>query len=596
VSGIFGLVRKDGAPAALTWLAQMEAAMAAWDRDGAGHYLAGSAGLGLLLCHNTPLSRTETGPYAEQGMVITADVRLDNRPELVPILAVQGDPLTDPALLLRAYRRWGETCVDHLLGAFAFAIWDGRQQTLFCARDQLGCRPFFYYEGTRFLAFASDPQALLALAAVPARPDREALLAHHMLDYRFFAERTLFQDVRRLPPAHTIFLHAGQSRRRRYWTPNVGPRLRLSRPEEYAELLGERLQEAVACRLRSAYPVGSHLSGGLDSAAVTVLAARLLRAGNRTLAGTFSWSPPPAGQGGPSPVVGDERVLIAAVCAQERLTCRYTRLETAGVLDVLRNEEHPVPGARFYCEPLVRREAASAGIRTLLSGWGGDETVAFSGRGHLAALGRQGRWLQLARLSRRQLARHGGTLPGLLKASVLYPLLPDRLLRLLGREISPAEAAFMAAEGWVLSPAEWQVLRRKWQETRVRAGAHHNQMAMLANHHLALRMEAWAIRGARLGIEYRYPLLDRRLVELCLQFPPDLYLHDGWKRWPLRQAMAGILPAALCWNPSKAEPARQATIAPVIAAAKAELADGVRAGTLTLEELAPIHPCALGLP
>lgn len=596
MSGIFGLVRKDAGPVDPAWLAQMEAAMATWARDGSARHRAGSAGLGLLLSYNTPESKGETGPYAEKALLITADVRLDNRADLIPLLAPEEKTVTDPALLLRAYRRWGESCVEHLLGAFAFAIWDGNERTLFCARDQMGCRPFFYYEGKQFLAFASDPQALLALAAVPARPDPEALVAHHMLDYRFFAERTLFQKIRRLPPAHTLCLEGRQSRHRRYWTLTPRLHLHLSRPEAYAELLREQIEEAVACRLRTAYPIGSHLSGGLDSAAVTVVAARLLRGENRAAVTAFSWSPPPADQGGPAPVAGDERELIAAVCDREELVCNYVRLEMSDVLEVLQSEQHSVPGTRFYCEPLVRRQAADAGIRTLLSGWGGDETVAFSGRGHLADLYRRGQWRQLARHVRGQVVHHGGSVPGLLKESVLTPLLPDRLLLLLGRQISPAEQAFLAAEGWTLTAAEWQVLQRKWMVTRVRPGVHRNQMAMLANNHLALRMEAWAIRGARLGIEYRYPLLDRRLVELCLQFPPGLYLQGGWKRWPLRQAMAGILPEAVCWNPSKREPVRQAAIAPVIAAAKAELAEAVQASTVSLADLAPIHPCELRLP
>lgn len=585
MSGIFGIMRKDEAPVDSTWMPKIKEALAAWGPDGSGCFQEGPIALGLLLLHNTPQSLRETGPVQAGNLVITADIRLDNRDELISRLHL--NPLEwrdqpDAALLLQAYQRWQTQCVDYLIGDFAFAIWDKRTRTLFCARDHMGCRPFFYYDSPSFFAFASDLRGLLALEAIPQQLNQEAIIAHHMFEYRYFREQTFFKDLHRLPPAHTLTLTDGQNKRQQYWTIAPRPELRLRDQEEYREHLTETLQEAVSCRLRSAYPIGSHLSGGLDSSAVTVLAARALRAEGRALAGTFSWSPPPQPEEYP---LADERALIAAVCEQEGLTCTYTTLTPVEVIAILLRDVSQVPSVHIFAEPATRRQAARAGVRTLLSGWGGDETVAFAGRGYPAELLRRGRWLTLARHVR----AHDYPI-GFLRHHVFALQLPYPLLRLLGQDIAPAERTVLQEQNWTLTPAERQVLRNKHRVTHARADMRHNQIMMLNNGHLTLRMEAWGIQGVADQIEYRYPLLDKRLVELCLQLPPEQYSRPEWKRYLFRLTMAGILPDEVCWNRSKGEPAKSQASNMVIRAGKEKLKNMITAGEAELAVTSFVHP------
>jgi asparagine synthase (glutamine-hydrolysing) len=277
---------------------------------------------------------------------------------------------------------------------------------------------------------------------------------------------------------------------------------------------------------------------------------------------------------------GDERPGIEELCAREGLVCTFSSLAPSDVIATILADRQPVTGTRFYCEPLVRQAAAAQGVRTLLSGWGGDETAGFNGRGYLAELLREGRWLRLGRELRALVAAQPGCFPGLLRQELVIPLLPDRLLSLARQSLAPGEQSFLRRASWSLSREERQILHRKWQQTRVRPGGREVQRRLLAYGHLALRTEAWAIRGAAAGIEYRYPLLDLRLVNFCLRLPPELHLQQGWRRFLFRHLLDPVLPPGICWNPGKAEPAKATYTGAVIEDGKRQLRCLIAAGAL----------------
>ncbi len=264
------MVRFDGAPVTRDMLEPMAAAMSFWGPDGHGQWCGDSAGLGHLMLHVTPESLHERLPAslsAATHLVITADARIDNRDELFDALGVPGpgrERTPDSSLILLAYERWGADCVKRLLGDFAFAIWDGQERKLFCARDLFGCKPFVYHsDGKRFI-FASDVKGVLARVESPKL--NEPLLAAYLQFRTYHAEKryTFFEEIFKLPPAHTWLVSRSGLQLSRYWSPEEAPEVRLTSDGEYAEqmrVLG--FDEAVRCRVRSAFPVGSHLSGGL---------------------------------------------------------------------------------------------------------------------------------------------------------------------------------------------------------------------------------------------------------------------------------------------------------------------------------------------
>ena len=177
MSGICGLFSLDKAPVAEDDIQAMSAMLGRRGPDRTGVYCDGSIALAHMLLATTPESGFEQQPleHRESGCVVSADVRLDNRTELLGKLGLHARQSTigDAELLLLAYLEWGEQCLAHVLGDFAFAVWDPRQKSLFCARDHFGMRPLYYHEqpGKHFF-FASEPRAILVLPQVPYRLNR----------------------------------------------------------------------------------------------------------------------------------------------------------------------------------------------------------------------------------------------------------------------------------------------------------------------------------------------------------------------------------------------------------------------------------------
>jgi asparagine synthase (glutamine-hydrolysing) len=169
LSAIAGLVRLDDQPVDPAEPAAMRARLAHRGPDGGGDWHGGPAGLTHCLLRVTPESLSEQQPLASSERIITADARLDNRAELCAALGRPDAGQPDAALILAAYERWGAACAEHLLGDYAFAIWDSAERTLFCARDYIGFKPFYYHAGPHLFAFATELKALFALPDVPRR-------------------------------------------------------------------------------------------------------------------------------------------------------------------------------------------------------------------------------------------------------------------------------------------------------------------------------------------------------------------------------------------------------------------------------------------
>ncbi len=284
MSGIAGIYFPDGRPVEADRIRRMTDAQANRGPDAAGCWTGKHIGLGHRALWTTPEAKQERQPHqdAAASLVITFDGRIDNREELVRLLRSAGCPPredTDVEIALRAYQCWGEASAERILGDFAFAIWDGTRNTLFCARDIFGTRPLYYHHrpGMAF-SFASTPDALFA-GGVVSRELNEARIADYLVSELEGIDKTstFFKDVFRLPPAHTATVASGGMSIKRYWQPEPGPELRLASDREYEEAFLEPFTEAVRCRLRGGDRVSSMLSGGLDSSSIVGVARALRR-------------------------------------------------------------------------------------------------------------------------------------------------------------------------------------------------------------------------------------------------------------------------------------------------------------------------------
>ncbi|MDJ1173965.1 asparagine synthase-related protein [Roseofilum capinflatum] len=584
MSGIYGIFYKDGTAVTPETIEPMRRAMAAWGKDGQGSWCENSVGLGHLMLHSTPESLHEKLPIAHRqnpNWVMTADARIDNRQELLAALNVppaEGRTMPDSILILLAYEKWGQDCVSRLIGEFAFALWDRKEQILFCGRDHMGFKPFYYYENDRSFIFASDIEGVLARSEVPHRPN-EPLLAAYLQEDTYFPEKrqTFLADIVKLPPAHQLTVTAKSSQLTQYWSLNNVREVRLPSDEAYAEQLRELLLEAVQCRIRTPFPVGCHLSGGLDSSSVTAIAAQLLRQQGKTPT-AYSWSPPPPATG---ECPDDERRLIQAVCQQEGIECQYIDLKVEDVVRTYMRDFSRDPAEMMFREQLVQKQAAQDDVRIMLSGWGGDEAITGHGWGFWSELFLRGRWRKLHREIRCLSQQEGANLLYALRLDarvaykkVLLPLIPEAIWSWrYGRNSRSSCYPITCINPSFAQQHEDAVLSMRGPSLQESPGVQENQWRWLNNGHLTKRIEAWAVNGDRQGLLYSYPLLDRRILEFCLGTPPEQFVQQGCGRSLMRRAVEGILPAAVQWNRSKREAAAFAVLDRVWPAALPVLSD-----------------------
>ncbi|MCC6190075.1 MAG: asparagine synthetase B [Anaerolineales bacterium] len=563
MSGIGGVVYFDGHPAEPADLAGFSARLSQRGPDGGGLWLAGPVALAQHALWTTPESLAERGPFTspDGALVIAADARLDNRAELCRALDLRDAGQPDSALILAAYARWGEAAPERLLGDFAFAVWDAREQRLFCARDAMGVRPFFYYQSARCLAWASDLKALLALPGVPCRVN-ELRLADFLTGGHDLAS-TFYADIMRLPPAHTLSVsaHGEQpARLRRYWDLAAPRDTRLPSDAAYAEAFRELLTASVRARVRSAFPVGSMLSGGLDSTSVVCLARGLLD--SRTTGGrlhTFSllFDAVPASdeRGYMAPTVAAGGLEHHTILADE--VTPLSDLET--LLDIAGEPYHHMG---LPLQWLADAAAQQAGVRVLLDGNYGDAVVTH-GNMRLAELAHHGQWRALARevagltTGWRRRTRGAFYLAWLAAFKPLLPKFGRQAWRGLRRWRDPQRPAWAFQS--IIAPAFAQRMTGQdalqaslhRREQRYRTTRAENQFSVGK---MQVQPELYNRLAARCGLELRHPFLDRRLVEFCLGLPSEQRLRDGWARIVQRNAMAGILPEAVRWRRSKSSP------------------------------------------
>jgi asparagine synthase (glutamine-hydrolysing) len=282
MSGIVGIVHFDGAPVDRNLLGRMTGFMAFRGPDAQEIWIDGNVGFGHTLLRTTEESKLERQPFSLDGQLwIVADARVDARRELVPQLKAHGHEslspdATDVELILRAYQTWGENCVEHLLGDFAFAIWDAPKKRLFCARDHLGIKPFFYTHIGGKLIFSSSLDCIRQHPAVSDRLNDLAIADFLLFDLNQNLATTSFAEIQRLPPAHSARWSARGQDLRHYWALPIDEPLHFRKADDYIDRFKELLDQAVEDRLRTK-KIGVLMSGGLDSPTLAATASKILR-------------------------------------------------------------------------------------------------------------------------------------------------------------------------------------------------------------------------------------------------------------------------------------------------------------------------------
>jgi asparagine synthase (glutamine-hydrolysing) len=306
---------------------------------------------------------------ARQWLVFNGEIY--NWVELRAELEAMGESFTshsDTEVILAAYRQWGEDCLSHFNGMFALALWDQNRRVLFCARDRFGVKPFFYQWDGRTFAFASEPKALVLTQAHRIVPRLAAIHDLVALDWVDHECATFFAGLEQLPPGHALTVGAHGLTVRRWWALDPGRRAR-GDAADWQRSFEELFTDAVRIRLRADVEVGSCLSGGIDSSAVVTTASRLAERPLHTFTCAYEEGRP-----------WDEREFVAATVAMSGARSHVVLPDGADFWPLLDRmsyqQDEPTAGPGVFSQWKVMELAGSHGLRVLLDGQGGDETLA----------------------------------------------------------------------------------------------------------------------------------------------------------------------------------------------------------------------------
>ncbi len=593
MSGIVGIYNLGKQSVAAEDVRLMVDAIAHRGPDGSNVWAEGAIGLGHRMLRTTPESLTENLPLTKATLTITADARIDNRDELIPLLGLcdrSAETLTDSDVILAAYEKWGSQCPEKLLGDFAFAIWNSASQTLFCARDHFGVKPVYYYQQPgEIVAIASEIKALLCLPQVPQQIDPVRIGDYLTLAMEDKAI-TIYKYILRLPPAHSMEVSKLGTKMQRYWKLDPNKEIVLDSDKAYAQAFRKVFTEAVKCRLRSAFPIGSQLSGGLDSSSVTCVARNLLLESGEGSLQTISTIFDEVSE-------CDERSFINTVLAQGGLNPHYIHGDQtsplANIETILQHEDEAYIGPNHFYPWIANKAANELGLRVVLDGFDGDTTVSH-GTTRLVELAHQGQWQTLIKEAEAIAAMHK-IAPYPIVRHYALPHLYRLILQ--GRWIAFAKALQLLHSHFGQSrkllaidsgiKPIWRQWRHWWRHSshasdandlpdwinstfadsvglkaRTRAFSLPSEPpATLRQEHLlelnqgifAYTLEQVDRYAARFSLEVRHPFMDKRLIEFCLALPADQKLSNGFGRVIMRRALSGILPEAVQWRFDKAD-------------------------------------------
>jgi asparagine synthase (glutamine-hydrolysing) len=443
---------------------------------------------------------------------------------------------TESDLLLAAYEKWREDCPRFLIGEFAFAVFDSRNRRLFCCRDQIGFRPFFYHrQGSRFV-FAGDVRSILAMPGVERRLNERKFAGLIFCGgHNFCPEESFHTGIGLLPSAGCLTAELAGVRPRSYWTPEVRTGIVPRRPAEAFEALRELLFRAIGCRLEDGVRPGAELSGGLDSSAITSVAARCLADRGGEL-DAFAGVLPDEQRAS----LEDERDYIDEFRSWPNIRIHYVTAPGAGPFDSIENpaifEASPVRTSRTYLYDAFEQAATDSNTQVILQGNLGELGPTCPGHRYFTELATSLRWPTLVR-ELRALRETSGINPFRFMAGRFRDLLQP----LPGQRRPP----------FVLLAPNFVPDRKVLERLRFFSPDQRGHQAAQIRRFLRIGSQQTG-QTSQGRVRVSQPLLDKRVLEFCLSAPPELKVRNGYTRNLVREALDGVLPPKIQWRTSKA--------------------------------------------
>jgi len=549
--GIAGIVNLNYEPIRKNEIERMVKVVKYRGPDDEGYFIKDNVGLGHCRLSILDLSLAGHQPMSNRAgnIWIVYNGEIYNYLELRKELEQDGysfQSKTDTEVIIYAYEKWGEKCLEKFNGMWAFAIWDTKAQKLFCARDRFGVKPFYYYFDNNIFTFGSEIKQLLVLNNIKTAPNDPIVHDYLIWGLENHTDETFFKNIKQLPGGHALFLdlsHENHSLAVKRWYSffdlSQEPSELSSKGADHIKYFYDLLEDSIKLRLRSDVPIGSCLSGGLDSSSIVCLANKILRAhGNyhqEVFTSCFDEKDIDERQYA-------EEIIKKTGCIKNFVFPDQKTLNT-DLEDLIWHQEEPFGGLSIFAQWCVMRVAKQRGIKVLLDGQGGDELLLGYERYYIYFLNE------------------------LLKKFKIYNFLHELFLipknsKLNHKQLIQYSAYFSLP--WVRSRRLfWQsnkILNKDFSQSQEKSklkqfikpgdlfDLQKNEILRSQLPHLLHYEDR---NSMAFSIETRLPFLDYRLVEFLCKLSPNYKIKDGWTKHILRQSMAGLVPDPIRWRKNK---------------------------------------------
>lgn len=471
----------------------------------------------LGYCHH-PERKPNAGIFEYENLIILADIRIYNTEDLKKELS-----FTSPEeAFAKTYLKWGIDCANYINGDFAVVVFDQNNNEVHLFRDHIGARPLTYWFKNNQLLFASHEFGLAKSKLVKTALSEEKLIIDFFQQKRNYSQTT-FENIHKIIPGHSVGFSINGKQQTKYWQPKKLKKNKTLSFEQAVLQLRKLLLEATEKRIESG-KTGVHVSGGLDSTGVAAILADSIDDKSQLIG--YSWTPETFEEEFEGV---NEKVLIETFASEKKVTIQYLQLEeNESSKDLILPEFE-----RMSIEHPTMKMAAKDDVTTLFSGWGGDEFVSLSTRGIYNHLFFSFKWKILARF--------------VLKTGIKPSIMRFRT------EVLPLVIPFLAvyrSKDWsILKYIQSSFIRKHWRNIFLNRSKNifgfgnrtQFMLNLLYNYHIPDRMDSWALHAERYGFVYKYPLLDKAVLEFWLTMPIEYTYYNMQSRFLYREAMKGIL-------------------------------------------------------
>jgi len=546
--GITGIINLDKKAASKKILGTMNATLAHRGPDDEGYYLDKNIGLGhrrLSILDLSPLGHQPMF-YDNKNLVIVFNGEVYNyleiREELLK-LGYKFKSQADTEVILAAYKEWGTDCLPKFNGMWAFALYDRRKNLLFAARDRMGVKPFYYYYDKQKFLFASEIKAILKHPEIKARPNDKIVWDFLICGLVDHSEDTFFAGIKELRPGYYLLLKNRKLSIKKFWDLDPEAKIEYRDDKECAERFRELFIDSIKLRLRSDVPIGTCLSGGLDSSSIVGVVNNFLKKEGKisqlgqwqkTFSSVYNDKKYPS---------CDEQPFIREVVKKTKVRSYLVfpsgKKLVQEIKKVIYHQDYPFSSTSIYAQWNVFRLAKQHQVKVMLDGQGADEQLA----GYHPFFGIY--WGQLMRNFQTWALIYEAYNYSRYHRTPFYKVLKDLFIDLARKGIVGDFLARFVKNQWLEYDLFVNSWRNKYQSPlMIQPTDNVFKNALHSGFKIGLvSLLRYEDRDSMaFSIESRVPFLDYRLVEFIYSLPDNQKIRNGQTKWVMREALKGILP------------------------------------------------------